>query len=215
MEIWTALLIGFLGSFHCIGMCGPIALALPGGRTAFMLAGRLLYNAGRVATYCLLGGIFGTVGHSLALAGLQQALSLTLGVIIIAGILLRSRSYPRLKKALHVDRLFGRLKEAIRSRFEQRGLSSFLIVGILNGLLPCGFVYMGLAGSLTTGSVGGGMLYMTLFGLGTFPAMFALSMAPAMISFRWRARINRAIPYLAFTFGAYLIYRGVTFGGMH
>ena len=95
-------------------------------------------------------------------------------------------------------------------------MGSLFIIGILNGLLPCGFVYVGLAGSLTTGSVVEGSIFMALFGLGTFPAMMAMSLAPGFISLETRQRINAAIPFLAVTFGLYLIYRGIAFGtGVH
>ncbi len=84
-----------------------------------------------------------------------------------------------------------------------------LVIGVLNGLLPCGFVYVGLASSLTTGSVVGGMSYMALFGLGTFPAMMLMAMAPNLISLNARRRINRYLPLLALLLGGYLVYRGI------
>lgn len=216
MEIWTALAIGFFGSFHCIGMCGPIALALPGaGQSTFkLLIGRALYNIGRVFTYAFLGAVFGVIGHSIALAGFQKGLSIALGIAIISSVVIKSRFFNSIKRKLGTNSFYGQLKKLISSRFKKSGLSTLFTIGILNGLLPCGFVYIGLAGSLTTGSIAGGSIYMALFGLGTFPAMMAMSLAPGLFSISLRRRINSAIPLLAVLFGAYLIYRGLFMNGM-
>lgn len=216
MELWTALAIGFFGSFHCIGMCGPIALALPGSDSSKwnLIIGRILYNLGRVVTYSLLGALFGIVGHSIALAGFQQVLSVTLGLLVIAAVFIKSRYYTILQKKFRLERLFDRLKTLISAKFKKQGMSTLFTIGILNGLLPCGFVYVGLAGSLTTGTIWGGSIFMALFGVGTFPAMMAMSLAPGFMSISFRRHINKAIPVLAVLFGAYLIYRGLFMDGM-
>ncbi len=216
MEIWTALAIGFFGSFHCIGMCGPIALALPGsGESTFkLITGRALYNFGRVVTYAFLGAIFGVIGHSIALAGFQKGLSVVLGIAIIGSVVIKSSYFNALKNKIGANSFYDHLKELIGSQFKKRGLITLVTIGILNGLLPCGFVYIGLAGSLTTGTISGGILYMIFFGLGTFPAMMAMSLAPGLFSISLRRRINKAVPVLAVIFGIYLIYRGLFMGGM-
>lgn len=216
MEIWTALAIGFFGSFHCIGMCGPIALALPGsgGSTFKLITGRAFYNTGRIVTYALMGLIFGLIGQSIAVAGFQKGLSVVLGVIIIASVLLKSSYFRAIKSKLGAHTFYDHLKKQIGKLFKKRGLSTLFTIGILNGLLPCGFVYIGLAGSLTMGTVLGGTVYMILFGLGTFPAMMAMSLAPGLFSIEMRRRINKAVPVLAVIFGIYLIYRGLFMGNM-
>lgn len=213
MAIWTALAIGFFGSFHCIGMCGPIALALPGSNSSIfnLVSGRLFYNLGRVVTYSLLGLFFGLIGHSIALAGFQKILSIALGVTVIASVLIKSSYFADIKKTLRVNRFYDCLKSMISSQFRKSGIRTLFTIGILNGLLPCGFVYVGLAGSLTTGSILDGSLFMALFGLGTFPAMMAMSLAPGLISIEARRRINSVLPWLTVTFGLYLIYRGIAF----
>lgn len=218
MELWTALTIGFLGSFHCVGMCGPIAMALPGKDDSFgsLIAGRLLYNLGRVVTYSFLGALIGIIGQSIALAGLQSTLSIVLGIAIIFSALYQGSNTSGWKKKIGLDCFFDKLKSAISAQFKKRGQLTLFTIGLLNGFLPCGFVYVGLAGSVTTGSVIEGSIFMALFGLGTLPAMFAMSMAPGFISLKLRKRINTAIPYLAVAFGLYLIYRGIAMGpGMH
>ncbi|PAU95113.1 hypothetical protein CK503_02620 [Aliifodinibius salipaludis] len=216
MEIWTALAIGFFGSFHCIGMCGPIALALPGKNdsTASLIWGRLLYNIGRVVTYTFLGVIFGIIGHSIALAGFQQSISVLLGAIILAAALFQFNSVDGLKKKIGLNTLFNRLEKLMLSQFKKGGTITLFTIGLLNGLLPCGFVYVGLAGSITTGSVLQGSLFMTLFGIGTIPTMMVMALAPGFVSLEWRQRINKFIPYFAAAFGIYLIYRGIVIGDM-
>jgi len=214
MEIWTALAIGFFGSFHCIGMCGPIALALPGGNGSrfSLIVGRVLYNLGRIVTYGFLGAVFGLIAHSIALAGFQRAVSVLLGLSIIAAVIVQSNYLAGIKRILKIEAFFNWIKNSISTQFRKRGMSTLFIIGMLNGVLPCGFVYVGLAGSLTTGSVFEGMLFMVLFGAGTFPAMLAMSLAPGLISLPMRQRINQAIPFLTITFGIYLVWRGMWLG---
>lgn len=216
MELWTALAIGFFGSFHCIGMCGPIAMALPGKDDSILslLTGRLAYNVGRVVTYSMMGALFGLMGHSIALAGFQQSLSVLVGIIVIASVVLQSNFLSSFKQRLGINYLYERLKKLISAQFKKRGITTLLTIGLLNGFLPCGLVYLGLAGSITTGSILQGSLFMILFGIGTMPAMFAMAVAPGLISLSWRRRINKTIPYIAVIFGAYLIYRGIAFGSM-
>lgn len=215
MALWTALMIGFFGSFHCVGMCGPIALALPGARQTgwHFVAGRLLYNFGRIVTYTLLGALFGILGRSLFVAGVQKGLSIVLGLIIIASVVLKSSLFSTFKKSTGIDRILEVLKNTIRRQFKRRDLTTLFTIGLLNGLLPCGFVYMGLAASLTTGSIPGAAIFMAFFGLGTFPAMMLMAMAPGLISLELRQRISRLIPLLAILLGVYLIYRGMMMGG--
>ena len=90
MELWTAVVVGLGGSLHCVGMCGPLALALAGGDRGGLrfIGGRLLYNSGRMVTYVLLGGLFGLLGGVLQLAGWQQGLSIAVGGIIMLGAVL-------------------------------------------------------------------------------------------------------------------------------
>ncbi|MDZ7716770.1 MAG: sulfite exporter TauE/SafE family protein [Balneolaceae bacterium] len=211
MEIWTALAIGFLGSFHCIGMCGPIALALPGQRDSgfSFIAGRSLYNAGRIISYTIMGAVLGLIGYSAVVTGLQQMLSILLGILIILAVLIKNSNLSSIRKKLKVESLYQYLKKAISEQFKKSGMGSLLTIGLLNGFLPCGFVYVGLAGSATTGSALNGALYMTLFGIGTFPAMFLMSIAPGFITLSMRRKIQKVIPVLAILFGCYLIYRGI------
>lgn len=92
-------------------------------------------------------------------------------------------------------------------------MGALFVIDILNGLLPCGFVYVGLAGSLTTGSILEGASYMALIGFGTFPVMLVLSLAPHIVGLNMRQRITRFIPVFARAFGIFLVFRGIMVGG--
>lgn len=214
MEIWTGFIVGLLGSVHCVGMCGPIAVALPVlGETQFqIIMGRTLYNLGRIITYSLLGALFGLFGSRLILFGLQQNLSILLGLIILLYIIL-----PRKWKAKIFDTTFyNRIKTFLISRFailiSKRSISSLFIIGLFNGLLPCGFVYVGIAGAASTADWLHGSAYMALFGLGTFPIMFAASILGKIINMNIRQRINKLIPALTVILALLFILRGLNLG---
>lgn len=213
MELITALTIGFLGSFHCIGMCGPIALALPvAGSSIIYYAGRVLYNAGRLAAYGLMGLLFGLLGKGFVVWGYQQSLSIALGVIILVLLFIPAKYKNKFLGINIILKVTGLLKKSIGSLFKRSSLPSFLLIGFLNGFLPCGFVYIGLAGASAAGSPVTGMLFMVLFGLGTVPAMFAVSLFGKLINLNLRRKISRAVPVLAFMLALIFILRGMNLG---
>lgn len=209
MELWTALLLGFMGSFHCVGMCGPIAMSIPRSSSNFLaLTGSaLLYNSGRILTYSVFGLIFGFVGTGITIGGFQGTLSILLGVAIILGVIFSKFFKQRAGKLIQkptawVTSMYGKLL-----RKESR--STLFGLGILNGLLPCAFVYSGLAAAVLTSSPTHSAAYMAMFGLGTFPAMFFMYLSPNILSQDLRQMIRDFIPYFAFTFGIVLVLRGL------
>jgi hypothetical protein len=210
MEIWTAFLLGLVGSVHCAGMCGPIALALPvTGRTrAAILSSRLAYNLGRIATYVMLGVLFGLVGRTVALAGFQRWLSLTAGGLILVALVASSRFAPGIPAVFAVTRL----KRAMGGLLRQRSLTSLLALGSLNGLLPCGLVYAACAGAAATGDPLKGVQVMLAFGLGTLPVMLSLALAGQRIQAALRFRLNRLMPSSLAIVGTLLILRGLALG---
>ena len=190
--IGTGIVMGVLGSLHCLGMCGPIALGLPiaKARPAFV-AGRLLYNIGRVTTYVLLGGLFGLVGMLAVLAGYLQALSIGVGVLMIAAavVMFVGRRLTTLSTLL--SRAVQGLFAWIPKLYQRGGSLAMFAVGGLNGLLPCGLVYAALGVAATSGTTSGAMQFMAAFGLGTVPAMFAVSLMPRLMQPQWRARLQK------------------------
>ena len=210
MELWSALLFGFIGSLHCAGMCGPLVLALPGNASAWpaFLASRLSYNAGRITTYAALGALFGSVGRTLALAGVQQTLSIALGCLIIAGLFVR----PSGRWGVPITRFVSWLKSALGRRLGQGGARSLYVFGALNGLLPCGLVYVACAGAAVTGGVLSGVRYMALFGLGTVPMLLGVALLGRGMPLALRLRVQGLVPVCLGLVGVMLILRGLSLG---
>lgn len=210
METWTAFLLGFVGSVHCAGMCGPLALALPhwGRGQGSFLAGRLLYNLGRLFTYGILGAIFGLVGQGATLVGLQRWVSLTLGALILMGLVIS----PRLAHQVPIARGVNWLKQRLGGFLQSRGLPALFGVGLLNGLLPCGLVYVAAAAAVATGDVLSGVRYMLVFGLGTVPMLLIISLLGAKLRFSFRLRMQRLIPASLALVGVLLMLRGMALG---
>ena len=208
MEYWTALTLGFVGSLHCAGMCGPLAIAVPvigEGRRARVVS-RLLYNSGRVITYVLLGLVAGALGRSFVLAGFQRWVSVVAGVAIIAGLLVSLK--------WSADGLIGvgvvRLKRWFGRALQRRTHGANFTLGLLNGLLPCGLVYVAATAAIGTGHVANGALYMLAFGLGTLPMMLGLGLS--FVSFNWRGRWRHLVPASVAVVGVLLILRGSGLG---
>jgi uncharacterized protein len=211
MMQWTAFLLGLVGSLHCAGMCGPLMLALPagpGGCRRRLIVGRLIYNAGRIITYALIGSVFGLLGQSFALAGLQRWVSIGAGVLVLGGLFFSSRFTFRgpIQQGVNV------LKRHFGGLLRRPGATAQLGLGVLNGLLPCGLVYTAAAGAVATASAWSGLGYMVLFGLGTVPMMLALGLAGHRLQPALRFKLQRLIPVGLTLVGALLILRGLELG---
>ncbi len=213
MQLWTAFLLGFVGSAHCAGMCWPLALALPqtGNSRAKFFAGRLAYNLGRLITYCALGLVFGLFGKTFLLAGLQQILSIALGVALLAGLLLSRRLALWKPVTLLVNQLKAKMSGLLRCR----SFSALTVLGLLNGLLPCGLVYVAGAGAAATSGAVSGILFMAAFGAGTLPMMLALSLSGKLVPCSLRLRLLKAVPVSVCVLAALLILRGLALGIPH
>lgn len=214
MNLITPFTIGLLGSMHCVGMCGPIALTLPIGRRSEI--GRLIalmaYNIGRISTYALLGTVFGLLGKSFYLAGIQRQVSVFLGLLLLLGIFIPKLISQKSRVSSWWYKLFGNLYQEMSALIKKGSISSIFVLGIINGFLPCGLVYVALAGALAQSEVYNGSLFMVMFGLGTAPAMFAIGWASKYISLTLRNSIRKVTPYFIAFFGILLILRGLNLG---
>jgi len=210
VDLSLAFLLGLLGSLHCAAMCGPLMLALPalpGGAGRFV-AGRLIYQSGRVTTYALLGIIGGLVGKSLLLAGIQRWLSIVLGVVILLGFFLSRKAAV----SAPVVRFVMWLKSAMSTQLRRRTFSSLTLLGLLNGLLPCGLVYAALVMAVTQKSILSATAFMAVFGAGTLPVMLAASLFGKCLSPSLRTKLRGAIPLGIILLAALLILRGLSLG---
>ncbi|WP_026135569.1 sulfite exporter TauE/SafE family protein [Nafulsella turpanensis] len=211
MALWTAFTLGFLGSFHCVGMCGPIALALPNtgkGKVRF-LSNRLTYNIGRITTYAAIGFLFGLLGKGFAFAGLQKGLSISLGLLVIIAALFPLAISPALNPAGKLGTLVSWLKQKMQLQFRRRSYASVYTIGLLNGLLPCGLIYLAAAAAVTSETPLEGALYMAAFGAGTLPAMLVVVFAGNFLNLHWRNAIRRILPVAGVLTGLLLIVRGL------
>ncbi|AVR44348.1 hypothetical protein C7S20_03230 [Christiangramia fulva] len=211
---FTALIFGLLGSFHCMGMCGPIAFLLPVDRNNNFKKGLqiFLYHAGRIFSYTLIGAIFGLLGKSISLFGLQQKLSIIIGLVMLSLIFI-----PAGKKGL--DRLMNpafkgisKIKSQIGAELKKKRPDTFFSIGFLNGLLPCGLVYMAVLGATAVQGMLEGAAYMAIFGLGTIPLMTAVVWAGNFVSVKMRNNMKKAIPVMIAIMGVLFIIRGMGLG---
>lgn len=213
-EILSALAVGFFGSAHCIGMCGPIAIALPvpQSNTFRFIAGRVLYNIGRIFTYSFLGALFGLLGSRIVIAGFQQFTTIILGLIILLVVITPFRYKAKITQHKLIQKISAPIKSGIGELFKQGTTPSMFLIGVLNGFLPCGLVYIAIAGAIASGDAVSGMIYMILFGAGTFPAMFAATVFGKFINLNIRKKLTKAVPVFAVVLAILFILRGMALG---
>ncbi len=212
--LFSALVLGLMGSFHCAGMCGPIAIALPlhGNTVLQKIFGGTLYNVGRTITYGIMGAIFGLLGQGIQMIGVQQKISVIMGVVMIISVLFPALFKNQYRMDKSMFSFVGKLKKRIGEMFSIRSFQSLFFIGMLNGLLPCGLVYMAIAGAIGTGNAAEGTLYMILFGLGTIPMLLTISLAGNIMSQAIRRKINKLIPVMVIVVGLLFILRGLSLG---
>ncbi|MTI31565.1 sulfite exporter TauE/SafE family protein [Xanthovirga aplysinae] len=214
MALWTAFIVGLMGSMHCVGMCAPLAMALPGDRSSRwkFVQSRLFYNLGRIITYSLLGFFIGILGEGISLAIPQQYLSIFAGIIIIFSLILPSSYLQKFKAFLPLYRFTNFLKQKFSLQFKRRGPSTSFFVGLLNGLLPCGMVYVALAGAMAGGNSLFSATYMAVFGMGTLPLMLTISLGGNFLPIALKGSYRKALPLFTFLLGCLFILRGMNLG---
>ena len=207
--IWSGFILGFVGSLHCIGMCGPIALAIPTSQNPFLKFFQIItYNFGRVLTYSLIGLGAGLLGESFRITKIQQYTSIVIGVLLILIVLGTLLSYH--KGANKANRIVSKIFSPIKNllgKFLMKERKNLLAIGILNGFLPCGLIYFAFASAISTGSILESSLYMAFFGLGTIPAMMGLMYFKNIIT--KKINLAKIVPYALLVMGVLLVMRGM------
>lgn len=211
--VLPAFILGLISSLHCVGMCGPLMLALPvrhlpRGQQVFSV---LLYNLGRLFTYSIIGVVIGLVGRKIYLSGFQQWFSIAAGITILVIAVL----YYFLKKSLQpawMIKAHIHLQQVMGTLMAKGNRACYFLLGAANGLLPCGMVYMAIAGAFMMQRVEQSVLFMLLFGAGTVPAMMALSMFSMRISLPVRQQLRKAMPVFIVGIAVLLILRGMNLG---
>lgn len=210
---WSAILFGLLGSFHCIGMCGPIAFILPVDKNKpvklfFQLAS---YHLGKLFTYGIIGLVFGFLGRGFYLLGLQQQISIIMGIFMILLVL-----FPKISNKNVLSKKVGsiiiKIKSGLGKELQKKQNDTLFIIGFLNGFLPCGLVYMAVLGAIATGGVLTSSFYMILFGLGTIPLLTAVTFLGNFTKINFRQKLQKAIPAIVFFIGVLFVLRGLGLG---
>ncbi|MEO5684860.1 MAG: sulfite exporter TauE/SafE family protein [Chitinophagaceae bacterium] len=212
----SGLILGFAGSLHCVGMCGPLSLALPTGHLtgAMKLFSLFVYQLGRIVMYAFMGLLFGFVGRGIYIAGFQQWFSISLGIFV----LMLATFYFMQESFLHLSFL-NRFYAAV-SRFigniisSNTGTIGFLLLGMANGLLPCGMVYIALAATLSFYKVYQSVGFMAMFGTGTLPAMMLAAYSAQLLNMKIRLIFKKSIPFFITAAGLLMILRGMNAGAL-
>jgi uncharacterized protein len=197
--ITSAFLLGLLGGFHCLGMCGPLALAIPGSHPLRAL----IYHSGRTLAYALLGLASGALASGISFAGWQQWISIISGLMMLIVIWMPAAWLAPLSNGIY---------KRIAETSGKSGKAVMFSAGFANGFLPCGLVYIAMAGAVSAGSMSGSVLYMFVFGVGTIPLLWALSFAVNFMSINARNKMRKLIPYAASIVAVLLILRGMNLG---
>ncbi len=209
--LYSAIVLGLISSFHCIGMCGPIAMMLPVDRNnpAKKTTQILTYQLGRLTAYSSLGLLFGLIGKGLFIAGFQQQLSIVVGLLMILVAIVPEKVFARYNFSKPIYKIISKVKSNLGKQFKNRTYKSLFSIGLLNGYLPCGMVYVALFGAIAMQSLPLGTFYMFLFGLGTIPMMSAVVYIANFITPKTRNTIQKAIPVLTIVIGMLFIVRGL------
>lgn len=212
--LYSAFILGLLGSLHCIGMCGPIAFMLPVDRSnSIKKVSQIgVYHLGRLLAYSLIGLVFGLVGKSLNLFGVQQQLSIAIGILMIVVVLIPYRTFAKYNLSKPLNKVISKVKSNLGQALKKKTPDTFLTIGFLNGFLPCGLVYMAVFGAVATGSLLQGSFYMVLFGLGTIPLMTSAIYLGKFLNQTIKQRIQKAIPVFVVIIGVLFILRGLGLG---
>ncbi|MFC4218850.1 sulfite exporter TauE/SafE family protein [Flagellimonas marina] len=210
----SAVVLGALGSLHCLGMCGPIAFMLPldHGNTLKKTGQLFIYHAGRLLAYGIIGVLFGFLGKGLSLFGMQQKLSIAIGTIMIVLVLIPAKHLNGHRFLKPIYSILGKVKSKLGGELKKKTPDAFLTIGFLNGFLPCGLVYMALLGAIALGSPLQGGFYMMLFGMGTIPLMSLAAFSKGMFSNSIKFKIQKLIPVFVVLIGILFIVRGLGLG---
>ncbi len=207
---YVAFTLGLFGSLHCVGMCGPLALTFcpPQKNKTSQFFTALFYNLGRTVTYGVLGFIFGMAGTFILVSGFQKTLSIVLGVLLILSFFLSVDVESELGKFALIKPWYEFVQKILGFFVRISHRTPPFLLGMANGLLPCGLVYLAISGALAAGGLVNAVTFMIAFGLGTLPLMFILIFGSNHFGKKLRQALSKFLPYLSLVIGLYLIWRG-------
>ena len=201
--IFAGFIFGLISSLHCIGMCGPIAMMLPVDRhnpTKRTLQ-ILVYHAGRITTYTTLGFIFGIFGKGLFIAGMQQQISIIVGIIMLLFVFIPEKTLAKYNFSKPIYRFVFKVKQQIGTQFQKKSYDALFTTGLFNGLLPCPMIYVALFGALALQNLTYSIIFMMLFGIGTIPMLSLVVYSSNFISLQFRNKNKKGNPCCTFCYG--------------
>jgi len=220
VDLFLVISTAFLGSFgHCIGMCGGIVVAYSSSKidqdSSHMqqTISHLAYNFGRVVTYTFLGGLFGLLGQAIAFTPTTKGvLFLITGVLmLLAGLSLLGK-FNFLNSAEFSFSKYAWFQKSFRALLKSKSYRSFFLLGMLNGLIPCGLVYSFAIMAAATASPLWGAIVMATFGLATIPALFFLgSVTRFLQKGSLRGIMMKAAAFLVVLYALFTMYKGYNF----
>ena len=209
--LYSAFIFGLISSLHCIGMCGPIAMMLPVDRSnpAKKVVQIMLYHIGRLSAYATLGLVFGILGKGFYMAGIQQSISIMVGIFMITIAVVPERIFMKYNFSKPVYKVISNVKSSLGNQFKRKSPDALFTIGLLNGFLPCGLVYAALFGAIAMQNVTLSVTYMLLYGLGTIPMMSAVVYISNILSTPVRSKMQKMIPIATVIIGTLFILRGL------
>jgi hypothetical protein len=205
----TALSMGLLGSLHCMGMCGPIVLVLHGNRP---FLSKLSYHAGRIGIYAFIGMLIGISGGALRLAASQEVISIIAGIMMLLMIILPSKMISTLPILRSIGKFYTSIQQKTQPFWKERTTKGDFFLGMINGLLPCGFLYAAFLGSLNAGTIPGSALWMLIFGLGTIPSLLFVGSVSSFKNQTFQRYVKTALPIGTAVIAVIFILRGLSLG---
>lgn len=210
MLLLTSILLGLMSSLHCLGMCGPIVMKVPFlhfEKSKYLAM--IIYHAGRILVYSLLGIFSGSIGALMSVVGFEQWMSINAGVFLVLLFFI-----PKIKNALEkkISVPVNKIQSALGKYLFQPTYSSVTLMGMLNGILPCGMVYAALVASTAAGSLAGSMTYMVFFGLGTLPLLLTCSIGFSALGTQFKNQFRKWAPYGTLIIGLLFVLRGLNLG---
>jgi uncharacterized protein len=210
--IISGFILGTVGSLHCIGMCGPLSLAIPVQHlsTFKKITSLLLYQFGRIITYTIIGLATGIGGNVIYLAGYQQLFSAVAGAMLVVFALFYFLGKTKTFKLLILRKFYTTVQQLIiKILASVKKWYSYVLLGMANGLLPCGMVYIALAATLSFTTIGHSAIFMAGFGAGTLPAMMLVAIVGHQLKPKFRLYFKQLVPFVIFFFGIILVLRGM------
>lgn len=209
----SAFFIGLTSNLHCLGMCGPISTIIPVNRKNnwTILAGLSEYNLGRILTYSILGATSGIIGFTIQTYQTLQILSIGAGIILI--IYAWNKRYNFIRVNNPTQKMTSRIVQKYMGLIlNSKSNFKLFLFGMVNGILPCGMVYIALINATIIGDPWFSAIAMFVFGIGTLPVMLIANFFIKKMNWKSNPKWNKIIPYLISVLGLLIILRGLNLG---